>query len=397
MDIWVFGGMVIMAVIIAMATVSVYLQPEKQRDFAIAYAAATALDQGLQPYDTTVIAPMMRAPVAPYVYPPYTLYLFRPLTWFDFDTAARIYLTLKFITLGGLLYLWHRLIDLNQYRGLLWVVIPLAYSGALLADLRAGNISVFEQLFIWLGFYLYTRGRLVGFGLAIVVAALFKLTPILLLGLLATRWKKKELAIGAICGAVFIVLIGISAAVWPELFSAFLKNVHQLGGERGESNPSSWALVSDMAGWLQMKIHGNVPAIFPFCVYAVMAAAVLAVSIAMFCRLRFLEQKRGDLWRICLLCFLYALVLPRFKDYSYLLLIAPSLYVLFSGKWLNPLLPFCGLLIIYSYRNFQYLGTALEPFYQTQGAYYRLILAYALFVLCCCCVWRETEGQKVNN
>lgn len=391
MDNWVPGGMLIMIVIIMVATLSLYLHPERQRDFNAAYAAAKALRQGLQPYDITVTAPLMRATPAPYVYPPYTLYLYRPFTWFDFAMAARIYLTLKLIALGGLLYLWHRLIDLNQYRGLLWALVPLAFSGTLLADLRAGNISVFEQLFIWMGFYCYTRGRLVGFGVAIILAALFKFTPILLLGLLAARWRKKELALGAGFGAGFIALIGISAAVWSNLFASFLKSVHGLGGEHGENNPSSWALVSDLANWLQLKTRCPIPVAVPLGIYAVMAVAVLAVSVAMFWRLRSLEAKRTDLWRICLVCFVYALVLPRFKDYSYILLIAPAFFVLCSSKWLNPLLPFSGLLIIYSYRDFQYLGTALEPFYQIFGTYYCLLLASALFALCCCSIWRESN------
>ena len=395
-DKWVLGGKLIMVVIIAMATLPIYLHPEKQRDFGINYAAPAAFQQGQQPYDTAVIAPLMRAPVAPFVYPPYTLYLLRPFTWFDFDTAARLYLTLKLIAFVGLLYLWHRLIDLNQYRGLLWALVPLAFSGSLLADLRSGNFSVFEQLFIWLGFYLYTRGRLVGFGIAILLSATFKLTPILLLGLLATRWRKKEVALGALLGVAFFGLLAATAAVWPELFREFLKNVHQLGGERGENNPSSWALVSDVANWFQLKLKWTIPAILPLAIDAVMALVVLAVSVVMFARLRLREGKRADLWRICLLCFLYALVLPRFKDYSYLLLIAPTFYVLCSSRWLNPVLPYCGLLIIYSYRNFQYLGTALQPFYRVQGEYFCLLLATALFALCCGCIWRET-GPKSSQ
>src|SRR5215469_796895 len=101
------GGMLIMAIIIAMATLPVYLHPEKQRDFGVMYAAATAFKQGLNPYDPAVVGTLTREGIVPYVYPPYTLYFFRPFTWFDFSAAARIFLTLKLVAIAGLLYLWH--------------------------------------------------------------------------------------------------------------------------------------------------------------------------------------------------------------------------------------------------------------------------------------------------
>jgi hypothetical protein len=392
--IWNAGGMLVMVVILALAAFSLYLHPVKQRDFLCIYTAATARNEGQDPYSTSTLPPVMGEDIAPYVYPPYTLYLFHPLTWFGLATAGRIYLTLKLIAVGGLVLLWHRLFNLNQYYGIFWILVPLAFSGTLLADVRAGNISTFEQLFIWAGFYFYARGRLFNFGLAILLAALFKMVPILLLGLLATKGKRKELAYGVFFGGILTALVTMSKFVWPELFMNFLRNVHQLAGERGELDPSSWALISDVARWVNVRCH--LPAMVPWCVYAILAAVALGVSVVMFHRLKALDNRAGDLWRICLVCFLYAVMVPRLKDYSYILLIGPSFYVLSGCKWMNPLVPLGALLMIFSRQNLQFLGTMLEPFFQVEREYYCLILAWVFWALCCGCIWRETRLENVR-
>jgi hypothetical protein len=383
--------MFLMIAIIIMASASLYVHPVKQRDFLGIYTAVSAFNQGHDPYGTAILPPVEGQDIAPFVYPPYTLHLFQPVTWFGFATSARIFLTLKLMALAGLIYLWHRLFNLNQYRGLFWVLIPLAFSGTLISDIRAGNISIFEELVIWTGFYLYTKNKTAGFGIAITLAAIFKLTPILLLGLLATKWRKKELLQGAFFGALLVILIAAGAMVWPELFASFLKNARGLGTEHGENNPSTWALIGDVASWLKTKTGFPLPAVIPQAIYAVVALGVIAVSAKIFSRLQSLEEKKADLWRICLLCLAFALVVPRFKDYSYILLIGPSLYVLASCKWVNPVVPLAALLAIFCYQSLQWLGTAMQPFYTVQREYYCLLMAWMVWGLCCYGIWRETS------
>jgi len=380
-----------MIAIILMASSSLFVHPVKQRDFLGIYTVVSAFNQGHDPYGTAALPPVEGEDLAPYVYPPYTLYLFRPITCFNFVTAGRIFLALKLIVAAGLIFLWHRLFNLNQYRGLFWILVPLAFSGTLIADIRAGNISIFEELAIWTGFYLYSQKKTAGFGIAILLAASFKLTPILLLGLLATKWRKKELLQGAIFGAMLICLLAASAVIWPELFASFVKNARSLGSEHGENNPSTWALIGDIAHWLKIKTGHALPSIVPLAAYAAVALGAITVSGKMFLRLRSLEEKKADLWRICLLCLLFALVVPRIKDYSYILLIGPSLYVLASAKWVSPVVPLGALLTIFSYQSLQWLGMALQPFYTVQREYWCLLLAWMAWGLCCYSIWRETS------
>lgn len=394
-DRWHLAGMCLMLGIFTLGLCSAYLHPEKperQHDFKVCYAAAAAFQQGLNPYDPAVLSGTMREPVVlPFVYPPHVLYVFRPFTWVDFTTAAQIYLTLKLAAAGLLLWIWVRLFDLHRWRGLLWVLAPLAFNGALLVDLRCGNVSVWEQLFIWTGFYLYARGRIAGFGIAIVLAAGFKLVPILLLSLLAARGKKKELAWGALMGGLFIAGLGASAAIRPDLFAGFLDNARRLGAERGMHNPSSWALINDVVRWIGMTTGKNLPVAVTVIFYAAFTSGVLAVSLGIYSRLNAMEEGRRVLWRICLLCLAYALVVPRFKDYSYILLIAPAFYLFSSWTRLNPLLPLCSLLAVSTCGYFRFWGKALEPLYRVQGEYYCLILAGVLWGITC---WWICQGTK---
>src|SRR5580692_5009987 len=108
-DNWSYLGMFLMAVF------TLYLYPLKQRDFLGIYAASSALNTDHDPYDTGSLPPVTGVQITPFTYPPYVLYLFHPFTRLEFVTAARIFLTLKLMCIGGLLYLWHRLFNLNQY------------------------------------------------------------------------------------------------------------------------------------------------------------------------------------------------------------------------------------------------------------------------------------------
>lgn len=171
--------------------------------------------------------------------------------------------------------------------------------------------------------------------------------------------------------------------------------MRSLGSEHGEFNPSTWALISNFARWFQIKTGTHLPLIVPLSAYAVLAIGALGISASAFYRLKSLDSLKADLWRICLICFLFAVIIPRFKNYSYILLIAPTLFIFSSSNnWINPAVPFCALLAIFSYRNFQMQGSTLQPFFWVGGEYYCLILAWVFWGLCCYCVRRETRPEE---
>src|SRR5690348_16484006 len=171
------------------------------QDFDVYYHAAVASRLGLDPYAHAEFR-------TPYQYPPWTLFLFYPFTLVGLPHAYSIFVGLKILSILFILLLWIRIFQLRDWP-ILVILVPFAFGSSLLVDLRAGNISAFEQLLIWTGFYFYVQNKITKFATAICAAASFKLMPILLLGLLATRLRRKEVVLMIVFGFTFcMILVG---------------------------------------------------------------------------------------------------------------------------------------------------------------------------------------------
>lgn len=396
-DIRLIIAIFILTAIIAVALFSSYAKGTRQADFRVTYSGSLALREGLDPYDQKNLSPVLHEKVATqYVYPPDTLFLYRPLTFLPFPKAIWVYVTTKLLALCALLFLWNRIFEFKQYYFVVLVLAPLAYNGALLEDLEAGNVSVFEQFFIWTGFYFYTRDKLGWFAASIILAATFKFTPILFLALLLTRLQRRDLVVLGFAATFFALVVAGNALIWPQLFAGFVHTIGGIGGEVGECNPSSWALAHVFSHWLGHITGHRVPDLVPKLIYTMTSLIVISMAALTFAKLRSVGVRKANVLRICVLCFLYALVMPRFMNYSYVLLIAPSLYLIMSGlasSWI----PFCGLLIIYTYRDFTVLGAALAPLYHFQQQYYSLIIASVIAGLLCHTILRGSQFVADEN
>lgn len=390
-DVRLAASIVLFVAIVAGSIMSCYIKAKKQADFTVYYSAALAFKGGLDPYDTPNLSRALnQSEPNPYNYPPATLYLFLPLTYFSLGVAARIYLTLKLGAVGLLLLLWERVFKFREYLFLLFLVAPLAFNGTLLDDLDAGNVSVFEQLFIWIGFYYYSRDKLGWFAAAIIVASVFKLVSILLLLLLITRLRKKDFVCLGYAVFFFGLFLAINALLSPHLFLGFVKNMENISGaDRGETNPATLIFIKDIVHWIGLQSGHAMPAFVSLIAYIVLCALTLYAGTIAFAKMRAMDAKQADLWRICLICLLYAMLMPRLKNYSYILIIAPALYAILSRPLARSWVPFCILLVIYTYRKFNELGTAMSPFYQAEAEYYSLLLAWVIGGLFCYSFFRE--------
>jgi hypothetical protein len=215
----------------------------------------------------------------------------------------------------ALVVLWRRRLFPDDLSGAcLYLLCALAYGQTLKMDVRAGNISVFEQLLIWTGVLALVCGRPWLCAALISLAALFKLTVAALLVLLVLDRERRHVA-AMLAGLAGLSLVhGVSALVRPDLFSGFLRNAAALD-ERGHTNPSTLALIRD---GLERLAGGQAPAYMDEMVYGLV---VLLIGLTT------LSVARQDRQPGYLECLAYALAAPRFKDYSYILLIPPSVHV----------------------------------------------------------------------
>jgi len=314
-----------LVLLLGIALLVVRLNLTRPWDTETYWYAATAVDQGLNPYDKGDLALLAHRPVGmAFLYPPATLPLFAPLTMFPVLKAAEVWVVVKVALLFVLVQIWRSrfLPRVNPF--LLEIAVVFGYNAATIWDLKTGNIAILEQVLLWAGFAAFLSGRRKDFAVWIVAASVFKLLPILFLLLLlvpsrtgSRDWKLVLGAFGAWAAVVFL-----PALVGPAWARDYL---HSVPAERpwGTASPSALGLI-DMV----LSEHTTplvAPSFRALSLWLGYAALLLGLSARTIKRL----WERGEPME-CVLAgvILYSLLTPRMMAYSYLLAIVPSLALL---------------------------------------------------------------------
>lgn len=324
------------------------LHPENfQWDFRLFYSAGLAADAGVNPYDNALRNAVYPAPSMEFFYPPITLYLFELLKYLPYESASLLWIALKLSAFALLLMLWHKKFEpLNAgYPIVLFFVF--AYSGTLYLDIAAGNIAIFEQLIIWLGFYFFIERKYLLFGLCIALASQFKLQPIVLLGLLLiVEERPRWLALGASIAA-FLGLLFLNYLLQPDLTWAFISRLTTGGGnlrEIGVINPSLLALIQDVVNAVSTRIY-QLPVGTARVLYVVLLGQIAAVFLYFFILFRRKNPNYDLKILVYISCFLYAVTAARMKDYSYVICLLPTLVMIRSQMARKQLIPLIALLV----------------------------------------------------
>ena len=358
-------------------------------DFRTHREAGKVLAAGENPYDADTLFPKARTRFL-YTYPPVTLFFYRLFALPDYKTAFHIFLIGKFILLIGLVYFWKRAFLKDDGGPLFYFFCLLAFNSTVFLDMIAGNINLVQQALLWLGFSFYIKGRYKLFCLFTLIAASFKMTPIyfLILMLLPDDKNKYKYFFGA--GAIFLAYLLIQYLIVPELFTGFIKNALIVVGEKGDVAPSTNKLI---AGIFEIfsKITGmTIPHALQSAIFILIAAAVVLVSYKACMRLKKEEINNRAMLEVFVVCLVYALIHPRFKDYGYILLLVPSFYIIKNIHY-SKIAPFLFILFIMSNRM---MLPIVSSIYDILWAYYPLMVAY--------CVWGiylyeifSLKGEKI--
>lgn len=302
-----------------------------QWDFRTYYFASKAYSMGFNPYDTELLEEIFNPTIElAYVYSPLTLYVFQPFLLLEYQTAFYLYLGIKCLVLSWLFYLWQQSMGWS-IDVLFYPFCFLAFNATIYMDFRSGNVSLFEQLLLWLAFVSYLKRRFPLFCAFVLLAAAFKMTPILFLLLLCFCDSDKAKKYFFISLGVFLSFLLLTVLADPELSGEFLKNLNELDGqasERGRINPSSLALIQDLSRWVFVQIGVPVMPQVPVLLFLGVAAGVAFVSWKALSVLSSSSLEEKERLVLFLFCLAYALTLPRFKDYSYVLLLAPAYFIL---------------------------------------------------------------------
>ncbi|MEI6634525.1 MAG: glycosyltransferase 87 family protein [Chlamydiota bacterium] len=365
--------------------VHIALGPERfQWDFCTYYYAARAWASGSSPYDGAVVAAVAGRPLNLYPYLPITLFLFRPFLLTDYRTATMLFLGLKVLLLCGLMTVWWRGFVKGGSAVLFALLCLFAYRSALFLEMRAGNVFLLEQLLVWVGFACLLRRRFAWFCALILAGALFKITTVLFLFLLlCVEGPRRK---GWFWGgwAAFLVIIAASAVSAPWLFNEFLRTAAiKLGDESGLHQPSTLACMRDAVGLLASRGYALPPAAAG-AAYAAVAAGVVVTSACAVSVSRRRGRADAGMTAVCLGCLVYALVLPRFKDYYYILLLVPSYFAVSRAPAGAASALLCAMVILPSLLSaenplpiFTHDAAALGLFWE----YYPLVVAVLVWVL----------------
>ncbi len=323
------AGYFLYSVVFIAISTTAEIPTKYQWDFRMYYYATKAYFQGLNPYNPNDVALVAGERLLEYFYFPFSFYLFKPFTLVSFKTAAYLFLALKCSLLVYLLGIWRKLFDFQLDLTLLLLVL-LGFNSTLYLDLRAGNVSIIEQPLLWTSFYFLLQKRLFLFCLLVTVASVFKVAMLAFALLLFTLPKETWTRGIAYMSACVLFILATVAIPDYRIFQAFLShvgNIISVPWDVGTIAPSSFTFIRALSEVFQQDIGVRIPDHVQSIVYLIWIATVITVS---FRALRRLDLGTPDALRfaIGLACLMFVLIVPRCKDYSYILLIAPTCFIL---------------------------------------------------------------------
>ncbi len=349
-----------------------------QGDFWIYYNSARAHALDLNPYDEKVLSELAQGTLRySFAYPPLTLYVFRPFAMLDFNTAFYLYLSLKCLLLIGLIYWWKKEFLQKEDGALFYFFCLVCFNAAIYIDIGTGNVSIFEQLLMWMAFAFYLKRRWLLFSVFIVLASAFKMVPIVFLALLWFAEEKKKYLYFAGASLGFCVMMLLSYLVSPFLFQEFVRDtIGRADWERGIVNPSTLACLREAFDLLAAKTGAIIPQLVPRMLFLAIATVVFLMT------WRAIKLKRDSLIVIYLACLVYALIMPRFKDYSFIILILPAYFILKKmtvKAWVFIL--FLPLLYPVNPANGLFPMPGFDIMAKLLREYYTLFMAYGIWML----------------
>jgi hypothetical protein len=348
---------------------------EYQWDFRTHRKAGELFAANLDPYDASILFPQAETNFL-YNYPPVTLYFYQFFAQFNYKSAFHIFLIAKCILLVGLIYFWKReFIKTNTY-ALFCLFCLFAFNSAVYRDLIAGNINLVEQVFLWLAFFFFIQHRLVLFCTFCLLAASFKMTPSFFLVLLLFTDDKRKYRYFAGAGVAFFAYLLVQYLIVPDMFISAIQNAFAVVSERGTIVPSTYTLLSDVFQWRSKNAGSEASQAVQFVILAVFIAVVILVTYRAHTRLKNVQAENRPMLDVFLVCLVYALIHPRFKDYAYILLIPPSFYIIMNSR-VTKASPFVFFLAVLVYPPFIVPGT--DIIFMFFWKYYALMAAFVIW------------------
>ena len=348
-----------------------------QWDFRTHRQAGEIFISGGDPYDADTLFAKARTSLL-YTYPPVSLLFYGLFALTEYKAAFYIFLFFKFVLLLALVYFWQREFLHRKTDVMFYAFCLLAFNSTVYRDFIAGNINLVEQALLWLAFFFYLKHRLLLFCVFILTAASFKMLPafFLVMLLISDNDKKYRYFLGSCLS--FLAYLLIQYVIVPDMFTEFVRNASQVVRERGEVAPSTYSFIRDMFRLLTGNFGVHTPQSMQLFTVVVAGAAVIFFSAKAFVRLRRVEPEAKEKIALFLVCLVYGLIHPRFKDYAYMLLLVPSYFIIVNVRYAKAM-PFILILCLITAPEFVLPGTV--SLFQIFWKFYPLMVAYCIWGL----------------
>jgi hypothetical protein len=307
---------------------------QTQWDLRVYMECSRTLALGGNPYATQ---PLVNGDHFQCLYPPLMIDLYRPVVAaseaFGDGMGERFWALLKILSMLGILIMWRKI--LLRPGPDLWRVLfaALAFGSPFWSDFRAGNAGSFEHLLLWSALAAFIAGKDFLFVALIAAAAQPKLTPVALLPLVIFK-PRPNLRAFVLGGALAVACFALNELFHPGLLKEFFRQLADPNlpwrYERGPNNCSFAGLVQHI---LETGSGDRAAAsLWAMRVSVFWSAAIMGATGWSLARLwngaGGEEEKRRR--AVLLYVVAYALIVPRLKDYSFLLLIPSAIAALES-------------------------------------------------------------------
>lgn len=300
-----------------------------QWDLMVYYYAAKAHSENLDPYYLHSLEETSGEKLRlTFVYHPATLPFFKILNLLEYDTAHYTWLILKLIFLAALIIIWRKYFLRDTSFLLLLALVLLAYDATVYWDLKAGNISIFEQLLLWLAFVFFLKRKPLLFCILVLAASYFKFTPLIFLILLPISDLKHKWRYSAASLGIFLLFIAATYLSSPALFRDFITSFNAIAERGTDYNYSMLAFLKDFSENVFPFKHVPFQYVISGLLYGLVIIAVGMISAKAIVRASHTREPLRSLLILFIVCVTSVVILPRMKSYSFIILIPPSLFIM---------------------------------------------------------------------
>jgi len=363
-----------------------------QWDFKTYYYSAKLFLDGSNPYDLQILSDVSGSKLKQhYVYPPVTLWLFAPLSKLDYHTAYDIYLSFKLIILMILIFIWRNYFLNKKVDTIFYVILLFGFSASIYLDIKSGNISIFEQFFLWSSFYWLLKRRPFVFCFPVILISLFKIFPILFIFLAPVFDGKRGWRILALSIGIFSSVTILNLVLYPDLFAQWI-SIANLTFERGHINPTTFSMIQSLIEIPFGRSNPTITEIITFLLFGFFVIIALLINLKLGKRIKYNQQTGYEMIIIFLFCITYALVMPRFKDYSYILLLVPAYFIIKNDSRTKTYF-FLAFILIMTRNTYFQSGVAISNFLWDYYSLFILYLIWGLYLI----NFRYESGHVAKN